>query len=209
MIPRKYTLLMDGTSDRVLHPILQWMLDQCFTDTAWTGQTADFQFAPKKPVRLPDRVAAALDLYPCEVLFIHRDAEREPPEKRVKEIRNAMLEAKQEHIVFVPVIPVRMTEAWLLISESAIRRAAGNPNGKVPLHLPTISRLESLPDPKEELKTLLEKSSELTGRRLKKFNFSPHRAIIPDYVDDWSPLLELPSARTLFEKIQDLAKKYP
>lgn len=160
MIPRKYTLLMDGTSDRVLHPILQWMLDRCFTDIPWTGQTADFQFAPQKPVRLPERISAALDLYPCELLFIHRDAEREPPEMRVLEIQSAVREAQQEHAVCLPVIPVRMTEAWLLISERAIRRAAGNPNGRVPLNLPPVSRLESLPDPKEDLKTLLEKSSE-------------------------------------------------
>ena len=31
------------------------------------------------------------------------------------------------------IVPVRMTEAWLLLDESAIRRVAGRPHGDEPL----------------------------------------------------------------------------
>jgi predicted ATPase len=68
-------------------------------------------------------------------LFVHRDAERELLEKRVAEIHSVVSEAAQTKLVppVVCVIPVRMQEAWFLFDESALRRAAGNPNGKQPL----------------------------------------------------------------------------
>ncbi len=33
--------------------------------------------------RLLPRIIASLEIYPCNLLFIHRDAEREPYEKRI------------------------------------------------------------------------------------------------------------------------------
>jgi hypothetical protein len=54
----------------------------------------------------------------------------------------------------VCVIPVKMTEAWLLIDEKAIREAAGNPKGRQPLNLPKPSKTEELSDPKETLKPI-------------------------------------------------------
>jgi hypothetical protein len=41
-----------------------------------------------------------------------------------------------------------MTEAWLLADESAIRCAAGNPNGRVNLNLPDLQAIEDLPTPR-------------------------------------------------------------
>lgn len=48
----------------------------------------------------------------------------------------------------VPVIPGRMTEAWLRLDEAAIRRVAGNPNGRTKLGLPKLHEVESVADPK-------------------------------------------------------------
>jgi hypothetical protein len=105
----------------------------------------------------------------------------------------------------VPVIPVRMTEAWLLVSEKALRGASGNPNGRNPLQLPALQDLEKIPDPKMVLQALLTEASGLSGRRRKKFNFSAQRARIPDFLDDWETLLSLPSARRLYEEIASLS----
>ena len=77
----------------------------------------------------------------------------------------------------VCVVPVRMQEAWLLIDEAALRRAAGNPNGTQPLAMPDVQRLEELTDPKQLISELLRQASELQGRRLERFNWrsSVHR----------------------------------
>ena len=62
----------------------------------------------------------------------------------VMQIRRALEGMPVRHVL---VIPVRMTEAWLLIDELALRRAAGNPNGRNPLDLPALKDLEALPEP--------------------------------------------------------------
>ena len=44
----------------------------------------------------------------------------------------------------VCVVPIRMTESWLLISEPAIRRAASNPRGREVIHLPRLQKMEEV-----------------------------------------------------------------
>jgi hypothetical protein len=44
----------------------------------------------------------------------------------------------QTPVRHIPVVPVRMTEAWLLADEFAIRSAPGNPNGTQSLDLPDL-----------------------------------------------------------------------
>ena len=97
-----------------------------------------------------------------------------------------------------------MTEAWLLVSESALRGASGNPNGRNSLQLPAWQDLENIPDPKTILQTLLVEASGLTGRRRKKLNFSTQRARIPDFLEGWETLLSLPSAKRLDDEIATL-----
>jgi len=95
-----------------------------------------------------------------------------------------------------------MTEAWLLLSESAIRYAAENRNGTVPLDLPSLSRLESLPDPKEVLYELLRVASEKRGRRLKEFKPQRYVHRIAQVIDDFSPLRKLSSFLALESDLQ-------
>lgn len=104
------------------------------------------------------------------------------------------------------VVPVRMTEAWLLIDEAAIRRAAGNPNGRVELTLPSLRTLENLPDPKQTLNELLRTACELRGRRLAQFrrDEAARRVRVADLVDDFSPLLHLPAFQRLQEETYSL-----
>jgi hypothetical protein len=147
------------------------------------------------PSTLAERIGKAIELFPCDALFIHRDAEREDPHTRHTEIRAAYEAAIAAgcSLPAVAIVPVRMLEAWLLFDERAIRHAAGNPNGKVALSLPPLERIEERPNPKKDLREALKSASELKGRRLKKFNTSHAFGRVVDFLDDFSPLRQLPA----------------
>jgi hypothetical protein len=196
-----YTLVADGSSDRCLEPIINWTLTRIpsLTDVLIDGQFADFREDPKAPHSLTERIRKAAQSFPYDVLFVHRDAEREEPADRREEIQEAVKEVGLKSAICI--IPVRMTEAWLLIEEPAIRRAAGNPNGSRALNLPPLQRLESIPDPKETLHEALLAASESSGRRLKQFRrdlpMLKHR--VSELIEDFSPLRRL-SAFQQFER---------
>ena len=86
-----------------------------------------------------------------------------------------------------------MTEAWLLSSETAIRRAAGNPNGKMPLGLPTWREWDQKPNPKQILFDALRNASGLQGRHLSRFREHAARHRVAELTDDFSPLERLPA----------------
>ena len=188
------TLLSDSSSDQALLPVLDWLLGQ--TDLSFRSQWADLRRLPRPPKKLEDRIVTALDMYPCDLLFVHRDAEKESLTKRVDEIQRAGSGIK---IPVVCVIPVRMQEAWFLFDQAVIRRAAGNPYGTMPLNLPSISRVESLPDPKQVLYTALRCASGLSGRKARKFRPSVCVHRLTELVTDWSPLNSLSD----FNKLKD------
>lgn len=198
-----YTLVADGGSDKVLLPILTWSLKQ-HQVTPLEPQWADPDSIPR-PENTLERYKAALDLYPCDVLFVHRDAEAQPSAMRREEIANALQGIVVRHI---PVVPVRMMEAWLLADESAIRSAAGNPNGRENLFLPDIRRLEDLPDPKRVLHDALTAASGLGARRRSRFPVHQRVHRIPDYIDDYSPLKVLPAFQTLQQDIRVLIENF-
>ncbi|WP_176722314.1 hypothetical protein [Candidatus Thiosymbion oneisti] len=187
----EFRLLTDGSSDAVLiHPIT-WILQQHFR-FAINGTWADLRRLPNPPKDLRGRIEVALDLYPCDVLFIHRDAEGESLEGRVAEIEDAVVGLSDPQ---VPVVLVRMQEAWFLIDEPALRCAAGNPHSGVSLTMPAIDTLEQIPDPKRMLYDLLLKASELTGRKRKKFNPGRQVRRLGELIEDYSPLRRLTAFR--------------
>jgi hypothetical protein len=178
-------------------PVLDWSLKQRGV-TPVIPQWADFSRIPG--LRGTEaRLKAALDLYPCEVLFVHRDAEAQSPDLRREEISGALRWAAVRH---VPVVPVRMTEAWLLADEFAIRAAAGNPNGTENLNLPNLRSLEVLPGPKQMLYDALTAACGLNARRRSRLPVQQRVHLIPNYIDDYSPLYVLPAFRTLQEDIR-------
>lgn len=194
-----FTLLSEGSSDRALIPILLWTLRQ-HSERMFQPQWADLRRLPSPPRTLEQRTEAALGLYPCDLLFVHRDGNRAGLGKRRAEIQAALAGAAQQPAVAV--VPVRAQEAWLLFHEGAIRTAAGNPNGEDPLDLPALHHLEELPDPKQRLHQTLRAASGLgpRGRRSLRLGAAVHR--IAQLVDDFSPLRTLP-AFTAFDR--DLA----
>ena len=203
----RYTLLSDGSSDKALIPILTWLLREHHVECAIQPRWADLRRLPKPklPKTLSSRIISSLDLYPCDLLFIHRDAEKQPRSFRVAEIQEAMEKAGES--LFVPivcVVPVRMQEAWLLFDEAALRRASGNPRGRQPLQLPDLARVEQMPDPKNELYSLLQTASGLTGRRLKDFPVRERAQRVAELIDDFTSLRVLSAFSELEAELEQV-----
>jgi hypothetical protein len=202
----RFTLLSDGSSDRMLMPILDWLLCQHCPEYAVESDWADLGRLPNPPKTLPDKIRTTLDLYPCDLLFIHRDAEKESFEKRHAEITRALDGLETPPAICV--IPVRMQEAWLLFDEPAIRRAAGNPYGRNNLNLPDTRSVETIPDPKELLFSIIRKSSGLHGTRLKKLNPHKRAFLVSQSIDDFSPLRSINAFQALENQLKTALVAY-
>lgn len=200
-----FTLLSDGSSDRALLPVLTWALQEAGGVTLAQGQWADLGGVRVRTTTLTERIRLAVELFPCDLLFIHRDAERQEPGLRRAEVEEAWerVSSTARAIPYICVVPVRMQEAWLLFDERAIRIASGNPNGTEALGLPRIEDLESLPDPKSALHEALERASGLVGRRLKKFEPRRRCFDVADRAADsgFEPLARLPAFRRLLDDV--------
>ena len=197
-----YTLITDGTSDRALIYHINWLLRMHLPNVAINSQWADPERLFFQNRNLRQRIEATLNSHHCDILFVHRDAEREPRKSRVDEILKAIEDlGADRYVPTVCVVPVRMLEAWLLLDERAIRTASGNPNGTVALHLPNLSTVEALPDPKEMLIQMLKVASGLSGRRLRSFSTSPRVQRVADLTDDFSSLRRLTAFRALEEEL--------
>jgi len=199
----RHTLVSEGSTDANLIPIIDWALKHIAGVPSSQGSRAEFWRLNKKPANLRERLLAATVLYPCELLFVHRDADAALPQARIDEIRQAFTQARIE-LPAVAIIPVRMLEAWLCFDENAIRRASGNPNGKMPLNLPKLQRVESRPNPKRDLSEALLIACGRSGRRRKKFDTATAFWNIIDGIEDFSPLRELPSFQAFEQSVKSL-----
>ena len=198
----RITLLSDGSSDRVLLRHIGWLLEQHVRpDVAIQPYWADLRGITPKPKGLSDRIRTAINLFPCDILFVHRDAEGDSKkaDERFGEIKNAAAPLDASVPPIVPVVPIRMQEAWLLFDVDAIRRAAGNPKGAMQLDIPSLSQTERRADPKELLHDILRIASDTSGR--KRRNFRVRRAVhrVGDLIKDFSPLRQL----TAFKRLED------
>jgi len=200
----RFTLLSDGSSDKALIPHLEWLLKQNGLKLPVVSQWADLSRLREKPRNLAERIQRSIELYPCDLLFVHRDAERENPINREQEIVAAQTSINGElKTPFICVIPVRMQEAWLLFDESAVRRASGNPHGSVRVNLPSLRNTENLPNPKKILHQALKAASEKTGRRLKQFPVHHSASQVSQYIEDFSSLRNLSAFQKLETDIKD------
>lgn len=194
MMELRYTLVTDGSSDKVFLPILTWLLREHGVTYPIQAVWADLRHLRRPPRELSERLKWSMDLYPGDLLFVHRDAETAPRHLRVEEIHKALRQLREplgkQHPV-VCIVPIRMQEAWLLLEEAAIRKAAGNPSGRQPLSLPHPRDLENLPDPKGILYELLRQASDLSGRRLKNLRVSIGVQRVVEYTQDFTLLRTL------------------
>ncbi len=161
----RYVLIADGSSDAVLHAVIRGSLRQQAPNLA-IGESPTLLRRHRPP---GDTYVEALD----------------PRLRRAEQPQEGRL---------VPLIPVRMTEAWLLFDEAAIRAAAGRPRGREPLMLPKLSQLEGRADPKELLEgALIEAAGSPGGRALRRLRedlgMLKHR--IAENIEDFTPLRAL------------------
>jgi hypothetical protein len=203
------TLLTDGSSDVALLPILEWAIRQHVGEIAVQCEWADLRRLRLQPRGLGARIVKAVELYPCDMLFVHRDAEGQDPGHRYEEINAAVRVAADLgfNLPYVCVVPVRMQEAWLLLDPVAIRSAADNPNGKAQLNLPPPRRIEAHPDPKEVLYQALKAASELSGRRLKRYRPEQRAHSVPRYMTDFGVLRQLPAFVRMEEDIRIVVER--
>jgi putative intracellular protease/amidase len=193
MPPRslRYLLITDGSSDSCLKHPIEWLLREHGWDSV-EGEWADLRVLPESATTLAERVRIALDYYSGDLILVHHDAEAESPDTRVREI-TAAVAALGYPIACVCVVPVRMTEAWLLHDKSAICVAAGKPKGGRDLELPPLKQLEKLADPKAVLRDALLSASEATGhrrrRKLRDFGVMRHR--VAERIGSYAPLRAL------------------
>ncbi len=189
------TLVADGPFDSALLPIIDHTLRR---NPRVTEIDRNFALPHKlPPLRegLARRVQAALALYPANLLIVHRDAEREAMDTRRNEIERELKGLNALPPAWVAAIPVRMTEAWLLFDIAAIREAAGNPNGNMPLQLPRLQDIEAVPNPKKILHEALALASGRSGRALAKFNVSQAANRVAELIDNFAPLEALSAYR--------------
>lgn len=189
-----FSVVADGGTDRLLVPIIQWAIHRLDPQV----EILEPEFTKRS-----GRVKKFLSTYTSDsmLIFVHRDAENVTLEERLLEF-----ESTSRYNV-IPIVPVRMSEAWLLVDGNAIARAAGSSESSV--SIPRVSDLEGISDPKSQLDSLLLKAAgNPSGRRGKSFRRSivERRVSVASFISDYSPLEDVPAFRH-FQKY--LMKYYP
>lgn len=184
-------LIADGSSDRALIPLLKLVLLEHLK-----LPFEEPQLIHGEDNDLQSKVQCALTKFSLDILFIHRDAENEQWEQREQEIRNAIPQNIDGKVVSV--IPIKMTESWLLTDPMAIRNAVGNPNSNTPLNIPKINKLESCAAKKVLLEALT-LASEYGAQRRRKFRPEQYRHRVSELTTDLQLMRQIPS----FKRMED------
>lgn len=199
--------LAEGTSDAPLADLVTTM----FAVHGVTVQLTrpDFALLGDRVARdVASRLVAGRTLMadqPLDLLVVHRDVDRSDRPTRLQEILAATRGSGAE---VVPVLPVRMTEAWLLLDDNALRAVAGNPAGRTDLGLPQLGEVERLADPKARLRAALLAASDTTGRRRLRFEqrFGQHRRQLLDRLDPAGPVTQLSGWQHLLRDVASTAQ---
>ena len=189
-----WSIVADGGTDQMLVPAIEWAIHRLDSDV----EILEPEFRKRH-----GSVREFLHAYEsgAMLIFVHRDSENLALADRLVEFDGITRSD------VVPVVPVQMSEAWILFNGSAVARAAGSPGTEV--HVPGIGEIENIRNPKERLdELLLLAAGSPTGRRGKIFrrSIAQRRVSVADYIADYSPLENVPA----FQRFQDaLAERYP
>ena len=129
-----YVLVADGGTDRALVPIIEWAIHRL--DPVVEILEAEFR-------KRTGSVRDFLDGFQtgAMIVFVHRDGENQAPADRLREFDGV------DRRDVVPIVPIRMTEAWLLVSAAAIARAADRPEAAITV--PAVQHLDTITNPKQ------------------------------------------------------------
>lgn len=175
-----YTIIVDGTSDAMLRHPVEWAI----LDIAPSARIRERRVHPRRHLPIGPTVERVRADARSALVFVHRDAESASWEDRAAEIPDDV----------VRIVPVRMTEAWFLTDERAIRQASGRPSSSRRLDVPPLRLLETLPDPKRVLDDLLlDAAGPPSGRRRKQYvrDLPRRRQLVAEYTTSFDALRTL------------------
>ena len=161
----RFLFVCEGSSDIPLADHIQRLLIECDQPDP-DGETWHYGSRVADKIRKGQEAADGR----FDLLFVHRDADNAGAEARYREIEAAVRDGARDETSWIGIVPVRMTEAWLLLDEAAIRDVVGKPGGRAPLDLPAPSRAERVANPKERLRDALLAASGNRGRRWRRFD---------------------------------------
>lgn len=197
MVAVNFAFTCEGTSDAPLLAVLRRLLIDSGA-TQVVGQALPVTGTVQAKV---ERVIRQFS--DCNLLFVHRDSDDRESEPRYVEIAAGVGSAGWT-APFVCVVPVQMTEGWLIADEREIRQVAGRPSGRVALGLPAVGAIERAADPKSLLHEAYLRSTETTGRRraVAKKQFGTRRATLIERLDIHGPVRQLESFQRLVADIE-------
>lgn len=204
MIVLRLTVCGEGPNDSALVPLVVRLVKQYLPAVPVEGVFGDWRLYTPRPTTLAGKVVAAVELFPCDLLAVHRDADTSDRPKRVAEIVAAAAD-RGLTVPHVCVVPVRALEAWLLCDEPAIRRAAGNPNGKAKLDLPLPRQIERLADPKSRFRAALVAAGDPRRRRRQDVGSSAVYRLVAGEIEDFAPLRQLAAFVALEAEVEAFA----
>lgn len=189
-------LITDGSSDRALIPLITLLLKEHLQLPYDSIEhiTCDTNV-------LSEKVSEVADTYSLDILFIHRDAENTEWTNRISEITNATPSNLMGKVIAV--IPVKMTESWLLTDAKVIRNAVGNPTSTTNLEIPVASKLETCAA-KTVLLNALTAASDLGTQRRRKFKPEKFRHRVAELTTDLGLLRNIPSFKRLEDDLKPL-----
>ena len=200
--------ICEGTSDEPLAEIVERIFVERGCNLRLTVPPFDTLKGVAKDVR--SRVDAGLKLigHSVDLVIVHRDADNAGWQARYHEISNAVAGVSPGSLM-IPIIPISMTEAWLLLDEGKIRFVSGKPSGKSRLKLPKVHEVEGVSDPKDLLKEALLTASESTGRRRKTVaqRFGQHRRQLLQNLDVNGPVKDLSAWKLLSDRIDEVLRE--
>lgn len=193
-------LLCDGTSDFCLIELSNLIIDENFPNIAFRFSIARDLVPARSPLK--SRLLRTHELYAPDLIICHRDAEGEDHAQRIQEIEKACFESNLA-IPVISAVPVRMIESWLLSDPQSIRIAANNSNGKHAIDFPPANQIEKLIDPKQKLFSLLREASNLSARRMEKFDVHAARARVASHLTGIQSLRTIQSFRNFEENFRN------
>lgn len=159
------TLMSEGSTDtRFYVGLLRRVLeDVLFTRAVRGFEIADlFELGDTSGLVEPDVVCAELEsrgAWAFSMVFVHRDADARDDSKSapwVEGIRGQLVDERWSRLVLI--IPVRMTEAWVLADGDALRAALGVSWSDEDLGVPmNPADVEKISEPKSTIRSVVDR----------------------------------------------------
>ncbi len=205
-------LYAEGVTDnRFLPPLIQRTAERILAQYGYDfTDVLDPIIVPKQQGRRQDCILKAAHFaYGYHILIVHSDADDNTQEPaRLERIQPgfALVAHSNESVCkhLVPIIPVRMIEAWMLADHSAFRETIGTDISPQNLGFPARPALvETDANPKQTLNEIIRKAQAGRSQRHRSFDFSTRQESLARRIG-LDILLTIPSYKTFvldFKKI--------